>query len=157
MTKSHNYNTHITWTGVDKTGAAINYKNYSRQYKIEITGKPILNGSADSAFLGDASLHNPEDLLLASVSSCHMLWYLHLCVENNIIVTSYADKATAVMKTDNSGSGAFTSLCLNPLVGISNDSDADKAKSLHNAANKMCFIANSLNFKVEHRSEIIKG
>ncbi len=157
MKKDHIYNTHITWTGVNKTGAAVNYKNYSRQYKIEIAGKPILNGSADSAFLGDASLHNPEDLLLASVSSCHMLWYLHLCTENNITVTSYIDKATAVMQIDNSGSGAFKSLCLNPLVGISGDNDADKAKSLHNAANKMCFIANSLNFKIDHQAKIIKG
>ncbi len=157
MKKDHIYNADITWTGVDKTGAAVNYKDYSRQYKIEIEGKPVLNGSADSTFLGDASLHNPEDLLLASVSSCHMLWYLHLCVENNITVTSYKDKATAIMQIDNSGIGAFRSLCLNPLVGISNNRDADKAKSLHNDANKMCFIANSLNFKLEHQAKIIKS
>jgi len=157
MAKEHIYKTKLNWAGGSIQGPARNYKNYSREYEINIEGKPILRGSSDPAFMGDANLHNPEDLLLASISSCHMLWYLHLCTVNGIVVVDYQDGATGVMVEEKNGAGYFSAVTLHPVVTIEVGGDEEKALSLHHKANKMCFIANSLNFKVDHAAQIISS
>jgi organic hydroperoxide reductase OsmC/OhrA len=139
----------ITWTG-NKGSGTKSYKDYDRDYNILIEGKPTLSGSSDTAFRGNAERHNPEDMLLASISSCHMLWYLHLCSVNKIIVTDYSDPAVATMVMNPDGSGQFASATLYPHVTITSDSNVQKAKDLHHEANKLCFIARSVNFPVEH-------
>lgn len=152
--KLHHYNAKINWTGNLGKGTK-NYKVYKRDYTIIIDGKSQdILGSSDPAFLGDASRHNPEDLFLASVSSCHMLWYLHLCAVNNIIVTKYTDNAIGSMEETKNGSGKFTSITLQPTIIITNKNNIEKAEELHLEANKMCFIANSLNFKIGHKAII---
>jgi organic hydroperoxide reductase OsmC/OhrA len=75
MTQSHHFSARLTWTGAAK-GATSSYESYSRDHVIEVPGKPPLPGSADKVFHGDSSRHNPEDLLVMSLSSCHMLTYL---------------------------------------------------------------------------------
>lgn len=152
--KQHNYNTTIEWTGNTGNGTE-NYKSYQRSYTIAIENKAIINGSSDPAFLGDKTKHNPEEFLLASISSCHMLWYLHLCAYEKIIVTSYIDSATAIMQEYENGSGKFTEVMLNPAVTITEQSKVELAKRLHQKANSMCFIANSLNFKINHNPTIL--
>jgi len=148
--KKHNYEIKVEWTG-NEGNETRNYKSYNRNHKIKADGKyDIINGSADPSFLGDKSKYNPEDLFLSSLSACHMLWYLHLCSVHKIVVTEYMDDATGIMQETESGSGNFTDVTLNPKVKITDSNMIDKANQLHEEANKMCFIANSCNFKIRH-------
>ncbi|NQV99778.1 MAG: OsmC family protein [Rhodospirillales bacterium] len=151
--QTHSYTVQTIWTG-DQEGPAKTYKTYSRDHLIRIKGKPDLPGSADPGFRGDPSRHNPEDLLVASLSACHMLWYLHLCTVNGIAVHAYTDDATALMEETEDGGGRFTSVTLNPHVRISPAHMKELALTLHGQAHAKCFIANSVNFPVSHRPEI---
>lgn len=151
MEKEHQYKTDLVWTG-NKGSGTMDYRSYDREYTISIDGKADILGSSDSVFMGDKSRHNPEDLLVSSLSSCHMLWYLHLCASNGIVVIDYKDNAVGVMKENPDGSGKFTEVTLYPMVTISDAAQIDKANALHVEANKMCFIANSCNFPVKHQA-----
>lgn len=154
MTKVHQYQTNLIWTG-NKGSGTMDYRSYDRSYVISIDNKNDIFGSSDSPFLGDQSKHNPEDLLVSSLSSCHMLWYLHLCSQNGIIILDYKDNAVGKMTENADGSGHFTEVVLHPVVTINNEAHIDKANALHEQANKMCFIANSCNFPVRHEPECI--
>jgi organic hydroperoxide reductase OsmC/OhrA len=149
MSENHLYKTTVTWTG-NKGSGTMDFRSYDRDYIVTVEGKADISGSSDSAFLGDKSKHNPEDLLVASISSCHMLWYLHLCSKNEIVVIDYQDHAVGTLQESNDGSGKFESVTLRPQVLIANKIHLELANSLHTEANKMCFIANSLNFPVKH-------
>lgn len=149
MIKKHLYKTTIEWTGNQGLGTA-NYRSYQRSHDIIIDGKPNISGSSDPDFLGDKTKHNPEDLFISSLSSCHMLWYLHLCAEAGIIVTEYIDRATGLMYEDSNGGGHFTEVTLNPTVTITDSEMIGRANELHQKANELCFIANSVNFPVHH-------
>lgn len=150
---THHYAATLEWLGNTGNGTSI-YTEYGRQFGLKIEGKPPLHGSADQAFLGDASLHNPEDLLLAAISSCHMLSYLALCARRRISVVAYADRAEGIMQTSADGGGRFTSVVLHPRVVLANADQLELAESLHEQAHRLCFIANSCNFPIEHLSEV---
>jgi organic hydroperoxide reductase OsmC/OhrA len=150
VTKLHNYKLTINWTGNIGTGTSA-YTAYKRDHEISIKGKPIIAASSDPAFRGDDSRYNPEELLLASISSCHMLWYLHLCATAGVIVTGYTDHATGVMEEIAEGGGRFTGITLHPVVTVTEVSMIEKANELHTKANELCFIANSVNFPVSHQ------
>ncbi len=147
--KQHHYQATVTWTGNQGTGTS-GYKAYSRDHIISAAGKKDIEGSSDPSFRGDKSRYSPEDLLLDAISSCHMLWYLHLCAVNGVIVTNYVDHATAVMNEERDGSGQFSEATLNPVVTVQHESMIAKANALHHEANKLCFIARSVNFPVHH-------
>jgi organic hydroperoxide reductase OsmC/OhrA len=149
MTKEHKYKTRVNWTGNTGTGTS-NYRGYERSHMISIEHKPDIHCSSDPAFRGDKTKHNPEELLLASLSSCHMLWYLHLCAEAGIVVTEYADHATGTMVETDNGGGRFTEVALHPMVTVTENKMIEKANALHKKANELCFIANSVNFPVSH-------
>lgn len=149
MAKTHEYQTSLVWTG-NKGSGTMDYRSYDRSYVISVNNKADIQGSSDSAFMGDKAKHNPEDLLVSAISSCHMLWYLHLCSQNGIVVLDYKDKAVGVMEENADGSGRFISVVLNPEVSINKEGDVDKANALHAQAHKMCFIANSCNFPISH-------
>jgi len=149
MKGNHHYFSEIKWTG-NRGNGTTNYKSYDRDYAIRINNKTIIQGSSDAAFRGDSIKHSPEELLLASLSSCHMLWYLHLCSEEGIIVTEYIDNAKGEMIEETNGSGRFVSVTLSPQVTVTESSMIEKAMTLHKKANEMCFIANSVNFPVRH-------
>jgi organic hydroperoxide reductase OsmC/OhrA len=125
---------------------------YSKSHQILIEGKPILNVSAAKAFKGDPELYNPEDLLLSSLISCHMMSYLYVCSQNGIEVLEYSDNAEATLEVSPDGSGRFVTVKLNPEVKISNSSQIQQALDLHQKANQLCFIANSCNFPVLHNA-----
>lgn len=146
--KQHSYEVKAKWTGNDGSGTST-YKSYRRDHEILVVGKATIPASSDPAFRGDRTRYNPEELLVASLSSCHMLWYLHLCAVSHVVVTSYEDSASGVMEERPDGSGAFVRVRLRPSISISAESDLEKAVSLHNEAHRMCFIANSVNFPVE--------
>ncbi|OXB02804.1 OsmC family protein [Flavobacterium pectinovorum] len=127
-------------------------KFYSKSHKIVIEGKPVLNVSAAKAFKGDPELYNPEDLLLSSLVSCHMMSYLYVCSQNGIEILEYSDNAEATLEVNPDGSGRFVEVLLNPKVKISNQDKIDLAIELHTKANQLCFIANSCNFPVLHEA-----
>ena len=154
MEKLHRYKAEIKWTG-NKGSGTDHYTNYERDFNISIGNKPIIHGSSDPAFRGDENKYNPEDLLLSAVSSCHMLWYLHLCSVAGVVVEEYTDNATGIMEERKDGSGCFTEVVLNPRVIVSLESMLPKATELHAVANQMCFIANSVNFPIKHHTEIL--
>ena len=149
MTKQHNYSLNIKWTG-NKGEGTTRYDAYDRSYIISGENKVDILGSADAPFRGDITKYNPEDLLLASLSSCHMLWYFHLCADAGIIVTDYIDNPNGILVQNETGSGSFSEVTLNPIVTVSDSSMIEKANQLHEKANQFCFIANSVNFKVKH-------
>lgn len=156
MGKEHRYTSKIYWTGNKGQGTS-SYKSYDRSYTISIDQKPDIVGSSDTGFRGDPGKHNPEDLFLASLSGCHMLWYLHLCAINHLIVVDYSDEASGVLKETEDGGGSFSEVTLNPIVTVPEASMKDLAIELHQKANKLCFIANSVNFPVYHKPTILVG
>ena len=154
MSKSHQYVMHLSWTGNRGEGTST-YRAYDRSYTISINNKADLQGSADPMFRGDPTKHNPEELLVAALSSCHLLSYLNLCAVNDIVVTNYEDDAKGTMTEDAVRGGFFTEVILNIAVTITDISKKEKAIELHHDANKLCFIANSVNFPVKHNVTIL--
>lgn len=152
--KQHHYKINVEWTGNKGTGTS-HYKAYDRSHTVSIAGKPTLQCSSDAPFLGDITRYNPEDFMLSSLATCHMLWYLHLCADEGIIVTQYTDKPTATLQQDETGSGKFTEVVLHPHVTVSVPNMIAKANALHLKANSYCFMANSVNFKVRHEPECV--
>jgi organic hydroperoxide reductase OsmC/OhrA len=153
MSAEHHYDARLAWEGNLGTGTAT-YQGYGRQWRIRINGKPDLVGTADPAFRGDREKHNPEDLLLAALSSCHMLSYLALCAREKISVVSYTDEASAVMKTTPDGGGRFESVMLRPRVEIADAGRDTLAMELHKKAHALCFIASSVSFPVRHEAVV---
>jgi organic hydroperoxide reductase OsmC/OhrA len=146
---NHFYKATINWTGNLGKGTS-QYKAYSRNHEISSEDKPTIYASSDPSFRGEATRYNPEELFVASLSSCHMLWYLHLCSEAGVIVIEYIDNATGTMTETEDGSGHFTEVTLHPVVIVTDASMIDKANELHYEAHKFCFVANSCNFPVHH-------
>lgn len=154
--KRHHYEIQVNWTGNNGEGTK-SYKGYRRDHSIQSADKPEISGSSDPSFRGDPSRYNPEELLVASLSACHMLWYLHLCSVNHVIVQEYHDAAVGEMQENPDGSGEFVQVVLKPVVKISGDSDRAKAVALHHDAHRLCFIARSVKFPVEVVPEIAVG
>ena len=149
MSKTHLFNAQIKWTG--KTGSGtVNASAYKRNHTISIKDKVDILGCSASAFRGDDTKHNPEDLFISALSTCHMLWYLHICADNGIVITDYIDNVTGTMIEVPGGGGHFTEVTLHPIVTITDKTKIDLANALHSEANKKCFIANSSNFKITH-------
>ena len=153
MNHSHRYRVDVVWTGNRGSGTD-GYRNYSRNHVIRIPGKPDLAGSSDPTFRGDATKHNPEDMLVAALSACHMLSYLHMATVAGVVVVAYDDAAEGTMVTEGGG-GRFTEVVLRPVVTIRADSDPGKALAAHETAHHACFIANSVNFPVRCEPRIV--
>ncbi|MBS7255086.1 OsmC family protein [Flavobacterium branchiicola] len=147
----HLFKAQLNWTS--KQNAADSSKRfYSKTHQIKIEGKPVLDISAAKGFKGDPELYNPEDLLLSSLVSCHMMSYLYVCSQNGIEVINYSDNAEATLEVNEDGSGRIIEVCLNPKVTIVNPDKVELALELHFKANQLCFIANSCNFPVLHNA-----
>ena len=142
----HRYRVTVEWTGDRGTGTS-GYGDYDRSHEIGAAGKPSIPGSSDPSFRGDPARWNPEELLVASLSACHKLWYLHLCSISGIRVTRYRDEAEGEMEVDKDGGGRFVRVILRPQIEIAAGDDAI-AERLHHGAHEKCFIANSVNFPV---------
>lgn len=150
--RSHHYEVRLEWTGAG-AGGTRSYDAYSREFSVRIEGKPELLGSSDPVYRGDRSKVNPEELLVASLSACHMLWYLHLCANHGIVVVRYSDRASGVLELDRDRGGHFSEVVLRPFVGIANG-ELRLAERLHEDARAKCFIANSVNFPVRHEPRV---
>lgn len=152
----HEYAVTVTWTG-NQGGGTTSYRGYSRDHEISAPGKPVIAGSSDPAFRGDPARWNPEELLLASLSACHKLWYLHFCAVAGVVVLAYEDRAEGVMEMDDEGSGRFVEVVLKPKVTIKAGTYPEIARELHDNAHEKCFIANSVNFPVRCEPDIVEA
>jgi organic hydroperoxide reductase OsmC/OhrA len=144
----HEYRTTLLWTGAS-AGPTRSYQSYSREYEFQSPGKPAVRGSADAHFRGDASLYNPEDLLVIALATCHLLSYLAECARAGVEVVSYEDEALGTMTVED-GRLRFTDVLLRPRVTVVAGTDLEKARRLHETAHAGCYIANSVNFPVRH-------
>jgi organic hydroperoxide reductase OsmC/OhrA len=151
--KTHAYRTLVRWTGNQGSGTSA-YRAYSRNHEIVANGKPIIYASSDPAFHGDPSRYNPEELLVASLSTCHMLWYLHLCAVGKVVVLDYEDQADGIMEEAEDGVGRFVEVTLRPRLTVTANSNLETAKRLHHDAHGKCFVANSVNFPVRVEAEL---
>lgn len=151
--KEHEYVSRLIWEGNTGHGTA-SYDRYGRAYRVEIDGKPDLAGSADPMFRGDGARHNPEDLFLAAISSCHMLSYLALCARNGVQVMSYEDEARGTLRFDGQGGGQFVEVTLRPRVTIAAGSDLALALDLHGQAHATCYVASSCRTPIHHRATV---
>ena len=146
MGQTHSYAITTTWTGNLGHGTA-SYRGYGREHELAADGRPVLPASSDPAFRGDPTRWNPELLLVAALSDCHLLAYLHLCAVSGVVVTDYRDRAVGTMEQSGDG-GQFTEVVLRPVVTVADPSMIDRANALHDAAHENCFIASSVNFPV---------
>ena len=154
--KKHHYEVRLDWTGNDGEGTK-NYRSYRRDHEITSGNKSMIPGSSDPAFRGDPARYSPEELLVGSISSCHMLWYLHFCAVNEIVVLAYHDRAAGEMNENADGSGEFVRIVLRPEIRIAAGGDSAKANALHHEAHRFCFIARSVNFPVEIEATVTVG
>ena len=145
--RTHRYTLALDWTGNRGSGTS-SYRAYDRSHQLTAPGKPVISGSSDPAFRGDAAAWNPEELLLASLSACHQLWFLHLASEAGLIVTAYHDDPTGEMAESADGGGQFTRVTLRPRVTVDGGVDSATLAALHHRAHDLCFIARSVNFPV---------
>ena len=145
----HSYPVRVEWTGDRGTGTS-NYRAYGREHVLSADGRPDIQGSSDPAFRGDPARWNPEQLLVAALSQCHMLWYLHLCSEAGVVVVSYVDEPIGRMRETADGGGSFIDVVLRPRVVVSEASMLERARAVHADAHARCFIAGSVNFPVRH-------
>jgi len=156
MGKEHEYTSLIRWTGNRGEGTRT-YRGYDRTWDIETPGKPVVHCSNDPLLGGDPTLHNPEDLLLSSLASCHMLWYLHLASNAGIAVAAYEDAPLAVGETEPSGAGRFLRAVLKPVITVQKGTDIARADAIHHEIHKVCFIARSVNFPVSYEASYVEA
>jgi organic hydroperoxide reductase OsmC/OhrA len=151
MAHTHTYRTTISWSGETR-----DYNTYSREYGVAIPGKPKFRASADAAFKGDTRLYNPEDMLVVSLATCHMLSYLAVCARLGIVVLAYEDAAEGTMAIKDKRM-RFTEVVLHPRVMLASGADMERAAAAHEQAHDECFIANSVNFPVRHEATTIRN
>jgi organic hydroperoxide reductase OsmC/OhrA len=151
---THRFAVTNRWTGNLGTGTS-GYTAYSRNHEISGEGKAApIAGSSDTAFRGDGARYNPEELLVASLSTCQMLWVLHLCADAGIAITDYVDEASGEMAIHADGGGEFVSATLRPRMTITDAARVAEAMALHHRAHELCFIARSVKFPVHCEAQV---
>ena len=155
MASVHHFEATVTWTGNQGTGTST-YRAYSRSHEISGDGKlVVIPGSSDPAFRGDKTRYSPEDLLVASLSACHMLWVLHLCAEAKITVVEYVDTASGTMALNADGSGQFSEVVLRPRITVLESGREEDVRAVNEKAHRLCFVARSVNFPVRHEPSVV--
>ncbi len=147
----HLYTVDVRWTGAGDTGTT-SYTSYGRDHEVRVEGRPVLLGSSDPAFRGDPTRWSPEQLFLASLSECHLLWFLHLAAVDGVVVVDYRDEAVGRMRVESAGAGQFTDVLLHPRVQVQGGPDVtdERVAAIHERAHEHCFLAGSVNFPVRH-------
>ena len=154
VSPEHHYVIGLQWRGNRGTGTS-DYRAYGREHVVSADGKPDIDGSSDRVFHGNADRWNPEELLIAALSQCHMLSYLHVAASHGVVVTAYQDNATGTMVQTAGGSGHFTSVTLHPVVTVESEDAMEAAMACHREASEKCFIAASVNFPVLHEPRVL--
>jgi len=153
MPRTHEYTAEVRWTGNRGTGTS-SYRDYDRAHDVVAGGKATIAGSADPAFRGDPARWNPEELLVVSLSQCHMLWFLHLAAVAKVVVTDYVDRPEGTMLEHDDGAGQFTRVVLKPRVTVADPSTRHRLDELHDQAHAKCYVARSVNFPVLHEPSV---
>lgn len=153
MPRTHDYTAEIRWTGNRGTGTS-SYRDYDRAHDVNARGKPTIAGSSDPAFRGDPARWSPEELLVASLAQCHMLWFLHLASAKRVVVTDYVDRPYGTMLELDDGAGQFTQVILKPEVTVASASMCEHSHELHELAHAKCYVARSVNFPVLHEATV---
>ena len=156
MPAEHTYRLSLRWTGDRGTGTS-GHRSYDRDHEVLAAGKPVIAGSSDPAFRGDPRRWNPEELLVAALAQCHMLWFLHLAATDGVVVTGYVDTPTGTMAENQDGSGEFTDVLLRPEVVVRAAEMVERVEPLHEQAHRMCFLARSVSFPVRHEPRTTVG
>ncbi|MBU2980759.1 OsmC family protein [Lentibacter algarum] len=154
MSRKHDFEAKVVWTGNTGEGTA-HYKAYERTWEVQTEGKPVVKCSNDPLLGGDPTLHNPEDMLIAALSSCHMLWYLHMASDAGVTVLAYEDDPVGHGESEASGAGQFVSADLRPRITVAAGTDLAKADAIHSEIGKVCFIARSVAFPVHHKARYV--
>lgn len=154
MAKEHQYTCRVEWVGNRGEGTT-SYRSFDRTWDITTPGRVVIHGSSDPAFGGNPTMPNPEDLLLSSLSACHMLWYLHLAVKAGIVVSTYQDDPVGFGEVEPSGVGRFLRATLRPRIGLKAGTDLQHADAIHHEIHKFCFIARSVNFPVSYEAHYV--
>lgn len=149
--KTHDFEAKIVWTGNLGQGNKT-YKGYERSWEVRTEGKPVIACSNDPLLGGDPSLHNPEDMLIAALSACHMLWYLHLAHQAGVLVSGYEDDPLGHGESAPTGAGRFVAATLRPRITVAAGTDMARAEALHHEIAQVCFIARSVNFPVSYEA-----
>ncbi|MEM8686346.1 MAG: OsmC family protein [Pseudomonadota bacterium] len=149
--KEHDFTAQVVWTGNQGEGTK-SYRSYTRNWSVTTPGKPEIHCSNDPLLGGDPSLHNPEDMLIATVSACHMLWYLHLASAAKIVVTGYVDTPVGTGQSEPDGTGRFIKAVLKPVIEVERGTDLEKADQIHYQIHNHCFIARSVNFPITYEA-----
>lgn len=154
MAKIHSYDLQLTWTG-NRGAGTYEYTAYDRKFTLSAINKPDILGSADPAFRGNKDRYNPEELMISSIASCHMLWYLHLAAANNLVIMDYKDNPSGTIEVKEFGLGRFIEVTLRPTVIIHNEDQSDLAVKLHDESHNKCIIADSFKFDIHIEPKII--
>jgi organic hydroperoxide reductase OsmC/OhrA len=154
-TNVHDYAARLRWEGNTGRGTST-YTSYERSWRVGIEGKPDLAGSAAAMFRGDAARHDPEDLFLAAIVSCHMLSYLALCAREGVDVVEYEDEARGRLVLEGGG-GRFEEVVLHPTVTVRDEATVELAERLHVTAHELCFIASSCRVPIRHQAVVRVG
>jgi organic hydroperoxide reductase OsmC/OhrA len=154
MGREHHYEVQTVWRG-DRGRGTADYRAYDRAYDTKAPDRPVIAGSSDPVFRGDRERWNPELLLVAALSQCHLLAYLHRCSVGGVTVTDYVDEASGVMAETPDGGGRFTEVVLRPVVTVEAGDMVARAQELHEEASRLCFIASSVNFPVRHEPRVV--
>jgi organic hydroperoxide reductase OsmC/OhrA len=155
MASTHDYTAKIIWTG-DRGDGTRQYRGYDRTWRVITPGKLPIECSNDPILGGDPAKPNPEDLLIASLAACHMLWYLHLASNAGIVVRAYEDTPMGVGETGPRGEGRFVRAILQPTITVEQGADLEKADALHQEVHQYCFIARSVNFPITYKATFIQ-
>ncbi len=147
MSPAHHFTISLNWTGNRGSGTS-GYRDYDRCHELSRPGKQVIAGSSDPVFHGDGTRYNPEELFVGALSSCHMLWYLHLCAVAGVVVESYCDDAEGTMQIEANGGGRFTDVILRPRCRYKDPVDPSVVRRLHHESHALCFVANSVNCPV---------
>ncbi len=147
------FKVHTKWSSLTESDTS-KARNNSKTHSIHIKSKDVLTISAAKEFKGDQTKHNPEDLFLSALSSCHMMSYMYLCDKNNITLVNYTDETSGILEVKADGGGKFISIVLYPIVTILEKNKIDLAIRLHREANRLCFIANSCSVPIDHKPQI---
>jgi organic hydroperoxide reductase OsmC/OhrA len=153
MSRTHEYTAEVRWTGNRGTGTS-GYRDYDRAHDVSAEGKPAIAGSSDPAFRGDRARWNPEELLVAALAQCHMLWFLHLAAVSGVVVTDYVDRPEGTMLEQDDGAGQFTRVVLKPEVTVTGAAMREHSQHLHEQAHANCYVARSVNFPVVHEPTV---
>lgn len=152
MAQEHRFACRTVWRGAMEDPP--DPKTWRRGHVIEIAGKPDLLGSTSSAFYGDDSRHNPEDLLVAALSSCHMLSFLSASARARLRIVAYEDRAEAVLSLVERRF-RFTEAILRPRITVAREADLAKAREMNELARSICFVSNAVNFPVRDEAEFL--